>query len=106
MKNTSRLVAADDRGLPLTVLFAGVLVVLFYVSLNNWVPQDAWTHDFFFKRSLVQWVLLSAFAVGLVQLARRLSPWLFDRKSNQAVYAVLYNCARDGNLHCSEMDVV
>jgi biopolymer transport protein ExbB/TolQ len=81
MKNTSRLVAADDRGLPMTMLIAGVLVVLFDVGLHFLVTKDAWTYDFFFKRSFVQWVLISAFAVGLVHLARRLSPWLSEKRA-------------------------
>ncbi len=81
MKNTSHLVAADERGLPVTLLVAGVLVILFDFALHALVAPNAWTHDFFFKRSFVQWVLISAFAIGLVHLLRRLPPWLREKRA-------------------------
>lgn len=86
MKNTSRLLAADERGLPITVLVAGVLVVSFDYALHIWVSPDSWTHDFFFKRGFVQWVLISAFAVGLVHLGRRLPQWLREKRALGQLY--------------------
>ena len=75
-KSNSRLLAVDDRGLPTTVLVAGGLVAVVGFGLAASVSKNTWTHDFFFKRSFVQWVLLTAFAIGLVHLLRRLPAWL------------------------------
>jgi biopolymer transport protein ExbB/TolQ len=81
MKKTSHLVAGDERGLLVTLLIAAALVVSFYFALQKLVDPNAWTHDFFFKRSFVQWVLLSAFAIGMVHLVRRLFPWWHEKRA-------------------------
>src|ERR1051325_4495745 len=81
MKSTSRLVAADERGLPTTILIAGGLAAGFGFTLNACLSKTTWFYAFFFKRSFVQWVLISAFAVGLVHLLRRLPPWWRERKA-------------------------
>src|SRR5213594_1597053 len=77
----SRLLAVDERGLPTTVLVAGGLVAVFAFGLTASVSNNTWAHDFFFKRSFVQWVLLTAFAIGLVHLLRRLPAWLRERRA-------------------------
>jgi biopolymer transport protein ExbB/TolQ len=80
-KSDSRLLAADERGLPTTVLVAGGLVAVFAFGLAASVSKNTWWHDFFFKRSFVQWVLLTAFAIGFVHLLRRLPAWLRERRA-------------------------
>src|SRR6185503_18200795 len=76
-----RLLAADERGLAKTVLVAGALVVAFAFCLTALVAKGTWAHDFFFKRSFVQWVLLTAFGLGLVHLVRRLPAWFKERRA-------------------------
>lgn len=80
-----RLVAGDERGFPITLLVSGCMVVGFAFSLSSWVGKNTWTHDFFFKRSFVQWVLLTFFSVGLVHLLRRVPAWLRERRALRLV---------------------
>lgn len=81
MRTNIRLVAADERGLPATLLVSAVLVVALAFGLKSYFPEGKWAYDFFFRRRFVQWVLLSAFAIGLVHLIRRVLPWLREKRA-------------------------
>lgn len=84
-KLTPRLLVGSDRGLLATSFAAAVSVLAFAMVLKRYVPEDTWTHDFFFRRSFVQWVLLVAFTIGVVHLVRRLPAyWREKRALNQA----------------------
>jgi biopolymer transport protein ExbB/TolQ len=76
-----RLVAADERKLLTTIVIALALVGWLAVGLPFLLPQETWMYQFLFKRSFVQWVLLSAFSIGLVHLLRRIPEWLLERKA-------------------------
>jgi len=85
----TRLLAADERRLPVTVLIALALVGWLAVMLQTRLSQDTWFYQFFFKRSFVQWVLLSAFSIGFVHVLRRIPEWYRERKALKIL-------ARDG----------
>lgn len=79
MKNQEKAkpdLITDEKGLLTTFILAVVAVVLFEFILKSLVNQSTWIHDFFFKRSFVQWVLLTAFAIGFIHLLRRVPAWL------------------------------
>ena len=80
----SRLLAGGDKGLLATALIAAAIVAAFATIMKLSLGAGTWTHDFLFRRSFVQWVLLSAFTLGLVQLARRVPAWLDGPGSSPA----------------------
>jgi biopolymer transport protein ExbB/TolQ len=77
----SRVVAAHEQGVFLTMFIALALVAAFAVAMSLAVPAGTWTHDFLFRRSFVQWVLLCAFSFGLVYLVRRMPAMLRERSA-------------------------
>jgi biopolymer transport protein ExbB/TolQ len=80
-----RLVEGDLRTLLSTLFLAAGAVMLFALAMSLVLPKDAWMHAFFFRRRFVQWVLLMAFAIGLVHLLRRIPVWLRERKDLEAI---------------------
>jgi len=76
-----RLVAADERKLLTTIVIALALVGWLAVGLSFFLPKETWMYQFLFNRGFVQWVLLSAFSIGLVHLLRRIPEWLLERKA-------------------------
>lgn len=84
MKN-EQPTTGEGRALASTFLLAACSVILFALVLNLTVAHDSWTHDFFFRRRFVQWVLLMAFAVGFIHLMRRIPIWLKEQKDLNAI---------------------
>lgn len=77
----TRLLAADERRLPVTILIALALTGWLAVMLRTFMNRDTWLFDFFFHRSFVQWVLISAFAIGFVHVLRRIPEWLREQRA-------------------------
>ncbi|MCB1966809.1 MAG: MotA/TolQ/ExbB proton channel family protein [Candidatus Accumulibacter sp.] len=75
------LIAARERGMPLTVLIALVAVGIGAWIVERSAPAGSWAYQFFFGRSIVQAVLLVAFAIAVVHLFRRVPAYLRERRA-------------------------
>ena len=75
------LIAARERGMPLTVLIALVAVGTGAWIVSRGAAEDEWIYQFFFARSFVQAVLMVAFAIAMVHLCRRLPAYLRERRA-------------------------
>ena len=83
MKSNIRphLLAAEDKRLPSTVIVATLCVVSISIILNVFTVEDTWVHGFFFKRGVVQWILLMAFVIGLVHLFRHIPTYWREKRA-------------------------
>lgn len=93
-----RFGAGDERRLLVTVVSAASAVALTAFILKATLGDNTWFHDFFFRRSFVQWILLFAFALGLFHLLfRRIPAWLQERRALRSIQI-------DGDLPSSDTD--
>ena len=77
---------SNNQGLLVVASGAGLAVAALAVLLNFTLPSDLWFHDFLFRRSFVQWVLLTAFTTGIFDLLfRRMPAWLRERRALRSI---------------------
>lgn len=77
----SNLIAARERGMPITVLASLAMVGAGAWIVKRYAPEASWMYQFFFERSMVQAVLMVAFAIGFVHLCRRLPAYMRERRA-------------------------
>lgn len=81
----TRLLAADESGLPMTFAIGLAVLVAGFISLALSMTESTWSYEFLFRRGFVQWVLLGAFTVGFIHLIRRVPGWYREKKALRAL---------------------